>query len=77
MSVKDVFSKHAAALAEMGVNPNNGLGDVYDKLKNRSCATSSEIVADIEATYKTRPGTLLHCILTLMTVRDLKGQDNG
>jgi isocitrate dehydrogenase len=53
---KDVFSKHGDVLASMGLNPNNGLGDVYDKLKNKNCATSQDIVADIEATYKTRPG---------------------
>merc|ERR1719223_2484843 len=55
---KDVFSKHADVLASMGVNPNNGLGDVYDKLKNKkeTCYTGDEIVADIEATYHTRPG---------------------
>ena len=29
----DVFEKHAATFAELGVNPNNGIGDVYAKIK--------------------------------------------
>ena len=32
-TVQDVFAKHGALFAELGVNPNNGLGDVYDKIK--------------------------------------------
>ncbi len=53
----------------MGVNPNNGLGDVYDKLKNKkeNCVTGHEIVADIEATYQTRPGIALHTSLRKAT----------
>jgi isocitrate dehydrogenase len=53
---KDVFEKHAALFQELGVNPNNGLGDVYDKLKNKTCSTKDEVLADIQAVYKTRPG---------------------
>jgi isocitrate dehydrogenase len=30
---KDVFEKHAAVLKELGVNANNGLGDLYGKIK--------------------------------------------
>jgi isocitrate dehydrogenase len=29
---KDVLAKHAATLERLGVNVNNGLGDVYDKI---------------------------------------------
>jgi len=31
---KDVFAKHAAIFAELGVDPSNGLGDVYAKIAN-------------------------------------------
>ncbi len=30
---QDVFAKHGELLAELKVNPNNGLGDLYDKIK--------------------------------------------
>jgi len=52
---KDVFAKHAGALAEAGVNPNNGLGDVVAKLAQLPEAQRAAIQADIEATYATRP----------------------
>ena len=29
---KDVFEKHAAVFDEIGVDPNNGIGDVYAKI---------------------------------------------
>jgi len=51
---KDVFAKHAALFAELGVNANNGLGDVYDKIKGHP--KEAEVAADLMATYKTRPG---------------------
>jgi len=52
---KDVFGKHAAVLKELGVNPNNGLGDLYAKIKNLPEAKRAEIEADIQAVYKNRP----------------------
>jgi len=51
---KDVFAKHADLFAELKVNPNNGLGDVYDKIKGH--AAEAEVIADIEKQYETRPG---------------------
>ena len=30
---KDVFSKHEVLFKQLGVNANNGLGDVYDKIR--------------------------------------------
>ena len=50
---KDVFAKHAALFEELGVNPNNGLGDVYDKIKGH--ASQAEVEADIMSVYDTRP----------------------
>ncbi|ABS25792.1 NADP-dependent isocitrate dehydrogenase [Anaeromyxobacter sp. Fw109-5] len=52
---KDVFEKHAAALAEAGVNPNLGLGDLYKKIQALPADKKAEIEADIKAVYAKRP----------------------
>ncbi len=52
---KDVFEKHAATIKELGVNVNNGLGDLYAKIAKLPDAKRAEIEADIQAVYKTRP----------------------
>ncbi len=52
---KDVFEKHAATFAELGVNPNLGLGDLYLKLEKLPADKKAEIEADIKATYDKRP----------------------
>src|SRR4030042_3000098 len=52
---KDVFEKHGAVLKELGVNPNNGLGDLYAKIKKLPEARRAEIEEDIQAVYKNRP----------------------
>jgi len=52
---KDVFEKHAATIKELGVNVNNGLGDLYTKIAKLPEAQRAEIEADIQAVYKTRP----------------------
>lgn len=44
---KETFDKHAASFAEAGVNPNNGLGDVYNKIKSLPAEKQAEIEADI------------------------------
>ncbi len=51
----DVFTKHAATFAELGINPNNGLGDLYKKIDTLPADKKSEIEADIEACYSKRP----------------------
>jgi isocitrate dehydrogenase len=51
-----VLEKHAAALAEAGFDPNNGIGDLYARLDKFPEATRSEIEADIAALYAQRPG---------------------
>ena len=50
----DVFAKHAATFKALGVNPNNGLGDVYAKIGALPAEQKAEIEADIQATYATR-----------------------
>ncbi len=52
---KDVFEKHAPALSEAGVNPNMGLGDLYNKIQSLPEAKRAEIEADIKAVYANRP----------------------
>ncbi|MBI3753652.1 MAG: NADP-dependent isocitrate dehydrogenase, partial [Deltaproteobacteria bacterium] len=52
---KDVFEKHAATIKELGVDLNNGLGDLYAKTAKLPDAKKAEIEADINACYKNRP----------------------
>jgi len=52
---KDVFEKHANTFKELGVNPNNGLGDLYAKIAKIPDAKRKEIEADIQAAYKKGP----------------------
>ena len=51
----DVFQKHAKTFAELGVNPNNGLGDVYAKIGRLPAAQQEEIKADVQAAMDTGP----------------------
>jgi isocitrate dehydrogenase len=52
----DVFSKHASALARVGVDPDNGMGDLLTRIEKLSEAEKAAIKADIAATYAARPG---------------------
>jgi isocitrate dehydrogenase len=52
---KDVFEKHATVFKELGVSPNNGLGDLYIKIKNLPDDKREEIKADIKACYDKGP----------------------
>jgi isocitrate dehydrogenase len=52
---REVFDKHAAAFKEVGVDPNNGLGDLYAAIKRLPAAKQAEIEADIQACYAKRP----------------------
>jgi isocitrate dehydrogenase len=52
---KEVFEKHAALIEELGVNVNNGLGDLYTKLESLPESQRVEVEADIEAVYQTHP----------------------
>ncbi len=46
---EEVFEKHADTFKEIGVNANNGLGDVYTKIKGLPEDKQKEIEADIKA----------------------------
>ena len=52
---KDVFDKHADTFRKLGVNPRNGLGDVYAKIQGLPADRKAAIEADIAAVYKTNP----------------------
>ena len=52
---KDLFNKWGDLFEELGVNPNNGLGSVYDKIANLPESQRSEIQKDINACYADRP----------------------
>ena len=51
----DVFEKHAATFDEIGVDANNGIGDVYAKIAGLPAERRNEIEADLAAQYETRP----------------------
>jgi isocitrate dehydrogenase len=51
----DVFEKHAATFAELGVNPNDGLGDLLAKVGALPTELRAEIEADLEACRARRP----------------------
>lgn len=52
---KDVFDKYADLFDELGVNPNNGLGSVYDNIAHLPHSQREEIEQDIQACYSQRP----------------------
>jgi isocitrate dehydrogenase len=52
----DVFEKHGATLARLGVDPDNGVGDMLTRIENLPEAEKAAIKADIEAIYAQRPG---------------------
>jgi isocitrate dehydrogenase len=52
---KAVFDKHAAVFDRLGVEPNNGIGDVYAKIRELPAAQREEIEQDIQAVYKVQP----------------------
>ena len=50
-----VFEKHAAEVERLGVEPNNGIGDLYAKIKALPDAERKAVEADLAAVYETRP----------------------
>ena len=51
---KDVFEKYSELFEELGVDENNGLGDVYAKIEGLPSELKAEVEAAILATYKSR-----------------------
>ncbi|OCL85675.1 NADP-dependent isocitrate dehydrogenase [Arcobacter porcinus] len=52
---KDLVEKHNDTFTKIGVNFNNGLGDLYSKLDQVDDAKRAEILADIDAVYAKQP----------------------
>lgn len=52
---KDLIAKHSSTFEKIGVNFNNGLGDLYSKLDQVDDATRAQILADIDAVYASQP----------------------
>lgn len=52
---KDVFEKYATLFKEIGINANNGLGDLYTKIATLPEAQKAAVEADIMACYTKRP----------------------
>jgi isocitrate dehydrogenase len=52
---KDVFDKHGASFEKLGIDPANGLGDLYAKIKTLPDYQRKAIEADIQAEYQKRP----------------------
>ena len=52
---KDVFEKHATLFDQIGVDANNGIGDVYARIADLPADQKAEIEADLAAVYEHRP----------------------
>ncbi|WP_117233250.1 NADP-dependent isocitrate dehydrogenase [Vibrio maerlii] len=52
---KEVFSKYGQLFDELGVDVNNGIGDVYTKIANLPADQKAAIEADLQAVYETQP----------------------
>ena len=52
---KDVFEKHGETLKKLGVDPDNGIGDLYTKIKALPEDQRKAIEADVQAVYQKRP----------------------
>ncbi|MFC3195417.1 NADP-dependent isocitrate dehydrogenase [Marinicella sediminis] len=51
----DVFARHAELFAELGVEVDNGIGNVYNKIADLPAAKKAKIEADIAACYAQQP----------------------
>jgi isocitrate dehydrogenase len=56
---KDLLAKHAATFAELGVDLNNGFGDLVEKLRKLPADKKAAIEADIKAAYSAGPGVAM------------------
>lgn len=52
---KDALTKHAAVLEQVGFNLNNGIGDLYARIKDLPAEQQAQIEADVQAVYAVRP----------------------
>jgi isocitrate dehydrogenase len=52
---KEAFAKHEALFDELGVNVNNGLIDLYNKIESLPASLQEEIIRDLHACHEHRP----------------------
>ncbi len=52
---QDVYEKYADAFKAVGINPNNGLGELYEKIKTLPEARQKDIKGDLENLLKKGP----------------------
>jgi isocitrate dehydrogenase len=55
MFYKEAFEKHGALLDSLGVNVNNGMADLYNKIADLPVSQRDEIIRDIHACQENRP----------------------
>ncbi|MDP6246226.1 MAG: NADP-dependent isocitrate dehydrogenase [SAR324 cluster bacterium] len=51
----ELFEKHRELFEQIGINPNNGLGDVSSKIENLPQDQQNQIKQDIDSIYQKRP----------------------
>ncbi|WP_333608189.1 NADP-dependent isocitrate dehydrogenase [Arsukibacterium sp.] len=52
---QEIFAKYASTFTKLGVDVNNGIGDLYAKLSQLPQAEQDAIIADITALYASKP----------------------
>ncbi len=56
---KDLFAKHGATFSRLGVDLNNGFGDLIDKIQALPASEKTAIEADIQAAFAAGPGVAM------------------
>jgi isocitrate dehydrogenase len=56
---KDLLAKHAATFSELGVDLNNGFGDLAEKIQKLPADQKAAIEADIKAAFASGPGVAM------------------
>lgn len=52
---QQALDKHATVLEQVGFNLNNGIGDLYARIKSLPAEQQAQIEADVQAVYASRP----------------------
>ena len=52
---KEAFAKHGELFKELGVNVNNGLSNLYEKIADLPQSKREEIIEDLHACHEHRP----------------------
>ena len=52
---KDAFEKHGKLFDELGINVNNGMAGLYEKIETLPTSVREEIIADLHACQEHRP----------------------